>query len=330
MKALVYTGTETLEIRDEPKPIPQDGESLIRVVSAGICGSDMHAWHGHDARRVPPMILGHELAGEVVQGPMLGQRVAINPMMTCLQCQACRAGNPNLCAHRDLLGLGKAGGYAEYVVAPTRNLMTLPDSLSYDHAALMEPLAVSVHAVRLAERALNRPISESSVLVIGGGAIGLLAALVLAQKGVRDLHIAETAETRRSLLASMQLGNVFDPRERTIDDSAMDLVVDAVGSGITRAMSTQCIRPGGVISHIGLQNDEAGLDVRRITLQEIIFLGNYTYNDDDCTAALDLLNRGALGDYPWLQTRPLTQGAESFQDIDRGVALPKIVLRPGD
>jgi len=90
-----------------------------------------------------------------------GQRVAINPMMTCLQCQACRAGNPNLCAHRDLLGLGKAGGYAEYVVAPNRNLMTLPDSLSYDHAALMEPLAVSVHAVRLAERALNRPISES-------------------------------------------------------------------------------------------------------------------------------------------------------------------------
>ena len=170
MKALVFTGKEEMEIRDEPMPIAGAGESLVKIHAAGICGSDMHAWHGHDARRVPPMILGHELAGIAESGPLAGQRVAINPMVTCLVCRDCRDGNPNLCQQRDLLGLVRAGGYAEYVVAPDRNLMPLPDSLSFDHAALMEPLAVSVHAIRLAERALSRPISEANVAILGGGA----------------------------------------------------------------------------------------------------------------------------------------------------------------
>jgi len=173
--------------------------------------------------------------------------------------------------------------------------MPLPDDLSYEHAALMEPLAVSVHAVRLIERVLSRPISEANSLIIGGGAIGLLAALVLKQKGVRNLHIAETSATRLSLLRDMELGHVFDPRETATTDGTMDIVIDAVGSGITRATASQAARQGGVISHIGLQDNDAGLDMRRITLQEIVVLGNYTYNDEDCVTALDLLHRAALG-----------------------------------
>ncbi len=310
--------------------MPEAGadESLVKIHSAGICGSDMHAWHGHDARRVPPMVLGHELAGVAESGPLAGQRVAINPMVTCLLCRDCRDGNPNLCQQRDLLGLGRAGGYAEYVVAPNRNLMPLPDTLSFEHAALMEPLAVSVHAVRLAERALSRPISEANVTVLGGGAIGLLAALVLRQKGVRDMHIAETSPTRLKLLQDMELGHCYDPRESSPAEASMDLVVDAVGSGLTRSAASVLVRQGGVISHIGLQDNEAGLDIRRITLQEIIVLGNYTYNDEDCACALDLLDRQALGSYPWLETRPLSVGAAAFQDIHDGIAPPKIVLTP--
>jgi len=243
-----------------------------------------------------------------------------------------RDGNPNLCTQRDLLGLGRAGGYAEYVVAPDHNLLVLPKTLSFEHAALMEPLAVSVHAVRLAERILSRPISESNVLIIGGGAIGLLAALVLKQKGVRAMHVAETSATRLGLLREMELGHCFDPRESSANnfpqDGQFELVIDAVGSGITRAMASRYTRQGGVISHIGLQDNTEGLDMRRITLQEITVLGNYTYNDEDCSAALDLLHRGALGAYPWLECRPLSEGAVSFQDIDRGIAPPKIVLQP--
>ena len=329
MKALVFTGTETMEFRDEPKPEAGLGESLVKIHAAGICGSDMHAWHGHDARRIPPMVLGHELAGVAESGPLSGQRVAINPMVTCLVCRDCRDGNPNLCQKRDLLGLVRAGGYAEYVVAPDRNLMPMPDTLSFDHAALMEPLAVCVHAIRLAERSLSRSISESNVAVLGGGAIGLLTALVLKQKGVREMSIAETSATRLKLLRKLDLGNCYDPRDSSPPDAHMDLVLDAVGSGLTRAAASRLTRQGGVISHIGLQDNAEGLDVRRITLQEITFLGNYTYNDQDCSAALDLLNRNALGkEYPWLECRLLEEGAKAFQDIDQGIAPPKIVLRP--
>ena len=328
MKALVFTGKETMEFREEPKPEAGLGESLVKIHAAGICGSDMHAWHGHDARRIPPMVLGHELAGLAESGPLKGQRVAINPMVTCLICRDCRDGNPNLCQQRDLLGLVRAGGYAEYVVAPDRNLMPLPDSLSYEHAALMEPLAVVVHAIRLAERVLSRPLSEANVTVMGGGAIGLLAALVLKQKGVRELHVAETSTTRLELLRQLDIGNCYDPRESDPGDARMDLVVDAVGSGITRAAASRLARQGGVISHIGLQDSAEGLDIRRITLQEITLLGNYTYNDEDCSTALDLLNRNALGNHTWLECRSLALGAQAFRDIDQGIAPPKIVLQP--
>ena len=329
MKALVFTGKEAMEYRDEPMPEAGSGESLVKIHAAGICGSDMHAWHGHDARRVPPMVLGHELAGVAESGPLKGQRIAINPMVTCLLCKDCRDGNPNLCQQRDLLGLVRAGGYAEYVVAPDRNLMPLPDSLSFDHAALMEPLAVSVHAVRLAERVLNRPMSEANVAILGGGAIGLLAALVLKQKGVRELHIAETSATRLNTLREMSLGNCYDPRESSPADAHMDLVFDAVGSGLTRAAASRLVRQGGVISHVGLQDNAEGLDIRRITLQEITFLGNYTYNDEDCATAIDLLHRKAIGEtYPWLECRSLSAGAKAFHDIDQGIAPPKIVLQP--
>jgi len=252
MKALVFTGKEAMEFQDIPMPEAGVGESLVRIHAAGICGSDMHAWHGHDARRVPPMVLGHELAGVAESGPLKGQRVAINPMVTCLVCRDCRDGNPNLCQQRDLLGLVRAGGYAEFVVAPDRNLMPLPSTLSFEHAALMEPLAVSVHAIRLAERSLHRPLSEANVVVLGGGAIGLLTALVLKQKGVRELHIAETSAKRLELLRQMDLGNCYDPRESSPADAHMDLSVDAVGSGLTRAAASSLTRQGGVISHIGL------------------------------------------------------------------------------
>jgi alcohol dehydrogenase len=330
MRALVYTGKLSLEMRDEPKPVASPKLSLVKVEAAGICGSDMHAYHGHDARRVPPMILGHELSGTVVEGDMAGQRVAVNPMITCNQCRECRHGNPNRCQSRDLIGLGRAGGFADYIAISANNLFPLEDSISATHASLMEPTAVSLHAVVMAERALTRPISESRTLIIGGGAIGLLAALVLKQKGVRSLSVAETNGPRRETLESLQCGSIYDPLTNdTTPDDRFDLVVDAVGSGRTRAYASQKVRAGGVISHIGLQDNEAGLDTRKLTLQEITFIGHYTYNQTDLKAALNLLSSGALGSLDWVESRPLEEGAAAFKDIHTGAtAAPKIVLHP--
>ena len=330
MKALVYTGKLSMEMRDEPTPVAADGLSLVKIEAAGICGSDMHAYHGNDARRVPPMILGHELAGTVVDGEMSGKRVAINPMLTCNHCRECLEGNPNRCATRDLVGLGRAGGYADFIAIEPANLFPIEDSLSATHASLMEPTAVSLHAVVMAERALTRPISESRALVIGGGAIGLLAALVLKQKGVRELVVAETNAPRRATLDSIGCGTTYDPLSTNLpDDDYFDLVVDAVGSGATRAHASQKIRAGGVISHIGLQDNEPGLDTRKLTLQEISFIGHYTYTPTDLKAALNLIGSGQLGSLDWVESRPLAEGADAFNAIHTGTAAsPKIVLHP--
>ena len=330
MKALFYTGTRQLDFRDAPSPEPAAGESLVRVSASGICGSDMHAWHGHDPRRVPPMILGHELAGRVEGGALDGRRVAVNPLIGCGACRDCAAGRPNLCAKRDLLGLGRDGGYATLVRVPDANLVPIDDALDAVHASLMEPLAVIVHALALAERALLRPVAECRALVIGGGAIGVLAALALAQRGVVSLDVAETSAPRRETLARIGCGDVFDPASdgATPPDDRFELVVDAVGSGRTRAMAGRLVRRGGAIVHVGLQDGEAGLDTRRLTLAEIAFLGSYTYVPSDLHAALDLLTRGALGPLDWVERRPLADGAAAFEDIDAGHAAPKIVLEP--
>jgi len=330
VKALVYTGTQSLDYRDEPIPVPASGESLVKIQASGICGSDMHAWHGHDARRVPPLILGHELAGVVEGGPRNGQRVAINPLITCGICRDCRAGIPNICANRDLLGLGRAGGYAEYIVTPDANLFAIPDHLDTKNASLMEPTAVSLHAIHLAERVLSRPVSECHCLVIGGGAIGALAALLLQQKGAKQIYIAETSEARRKSLSSMCEARIYNPISATdIPENHFELVLDAVGSGATRRAASEQVRAGGVISHIGLQDNEPGLDTRRLTLQEITFIGNYTYNLSDLQASLDLLAAKALGSMHWVESRDLSEGAKAFEDIHHArTPAPKIVLHP--
>jgi threonine dehydrogenase-like Zn-dependent dehydrogenase len=123
MKALVYTDTQVMQYRDEPKPEPGPDEVLLKVAATAICGSDMHAYHGLDERRVPPLILGHEVSGYVVGGELDGQLVVVNPLLTCGQCNHCLSGRTNLCAERELIGMYLAGAYAEYVVVKRASLI---------------------------------------------------------------------------------------------------------------------------------------------------------------------------------------------------------------
>ena len=172
MKALVYTGLNEVTYREELTPEPATGEAKIRIEAVGICGSDMHAYHGEDARRIPPLILGHEAAGVVLSGKYLGQRVVLNPLICCGNCLECRSGRSNLCADRKLIGMNYPGAFAEFITIPEKNLLLLPDGMNPVHAALTEPAATSLHALYLAEKALHRPVSEGRALVIGGGSVG--------------------------------------------------------------------------------------------------------------------------------------------------------------
>jgi threonine dehydrogenase-like Zn-dependent dehydrogenase len=331
MKALVYTKPNALEWRDEPEPPFGNDEVVVRVDAVGICGSDMHAYHGHDSRRPPPFVLGHEAAGYVMSGPKTGTRVAVNPLISCGVCDWCISGRPHLCPSRELLSVPpRPGAFAEFVRVPARNLYTVPDKLEPTKAALTEPLAVAYHAVGLGVRLLSRAVTASHCLVLGGGAIGLGCALALKMQGAREIYIGEPNTARRRTASRGGHFHCYAPGERGEPTKlSMNLIIDAVGSEATRAAACRLIKPGGVIVHAGLLPGSEGLNVRKITLQEIIVTGTYCYTPLEFRETLDAIAMGLFGPLDWIEERALSDGPQAFRDLDAGATgAAKIVLRP--
>ncbi len=331
MKALVYIAPNNLEYRDEPDPVPGEGEVLVRVEASGICGSDMHAYFGHDERRLAPLILGHEVSGEVISGKQKGQRVVVNPLVTCGHCDDCLSGRSNLCRERQIISMQpRQGAFSELLKMPERNLITIPDDMSYLHAALTEPVATAMHAVVEAVRVSRRPLSELRVLVLGGGAIGISVALILYSQGCRQIRLGETNELRRQTVRATQVCEVYDPiNDPAPEADSWDIVIDAVGGKATRQAASRAVKPGGAIVHIGLMDNSGGLDVRKLTLQEVTFMGCYTYTMVDVRATVKALHSGALGSLNWAEQRPLSEGARAFADLSKGqTPAAKIVLVP--
>jgi L-iditol 2-dehydrogenase len=328
MKALVYEGVETLVYRDVPDPVASADQSLIQIKASGICGSDMHAFLGHDERRPAPLILGHEAAGLIVGGARDGERVTINPLVACGTCRACLAGRDNLCPKRVIISMPpREGAFAEQVVMRNENLITVPDHVPLAKAALAEPLACGWHAVRMGSAALELPLAEARCHVMGGGAIGVGAALALRAFGATQITVAEPNETRRAVLQDIEGFDVVAPG----DVSEADLVIDGVGYAATRADATAITNPGGVIMHIGLGEATGGRVIRRMTLHEITFVGTYNYTAQDFKDTAAAIFDGRLGALDWTEQRPLSDGQQAMVDIRAGdVAAPKIILEPSE
>jgi L-gulonate 5-dehydrogenase len=323
MKALVYTGVETLTYQDVEKPTAGAGQTLVKIMASGICGSDMHAYLGHDDRRPAPLTLGHEAAGITADG----RRVTINPLVNCGTCDACKRGQTNICRAREIISMPpRQGAFAEYVAMPDANLVEVPDDTPLEHAALAEPIACGWHAVRLTME--TEDTTDVSAVVIGGGAIGVGTALCLKAFGVRDVAIVEPNQMRRDHLASLNGITVHGLDDAPAKD-AHQIVVDAVGFAATRAAACEYVRPGGTIAHIGLGEAEGGLDIRRMTLQEIRFLPTYTYTAADFRDTAAAIFDGRLGNFEWTQSRPLSEGWQAFKDIRAGIVpAAKIILTP--
>ena len=334
MQALVYTQANEMQLQQRDAPEAAPGEVVLRIDAVGICGSDLHAYHGHDPRRLPGLVLGHEFAGTVLTSASApwsaGQRVTGNPLITCGHCDYCRQGRDNLCAHRSMVGMTRPGAFAEAMGIPGRCLIALPESLDSVAAALTEPAATALHAIHLSQKSLLRPLPECRVLVLGGGAIGMLAALLLRHYGVDRIELAEVNPARRASVEQHARCAAFDPRARSADDNGFDCVIDAVGSALTRSAALAAVKPGGVVMHIGLQDWASEIDMRKLTLAEITLLGSYTYTAVDLRATVAALARGVFGDLSWVERRPLAQGAQAFDDLHHGrVASAKVVLLPG-
>ena len=333
MKALVYTQPNEMQILDRPYPTLDTNEAVLKIESVGICGSDMHAFHGHDPRRKPGLVLGHEFAGTIADtsSPLFtkGQRVTGNPLITCGHCEFCVQGRNNLCANRTMVGMTRPGAFAEFMSIPASSLIAIPDNLSLDAAALTEPAATAVHAINLSMRALQRPIQECRVLILGGGAIGMLSALLLKHYGVDDLTVAEVNPLRREAIEKHVGCKTVNPIDEKIPENSFEFVMDCVGAAVTRNSALSAVKPGSVMMHVGLQDWASEIDMRKLTLAEITLLGTYTYSTVDLQATVNLLARNAFGNLTWVEKKSLDEGPQAFSDLHAGkTAAAKVLLKP--
>jgi len=332
MQALVYTDTQKLIYREEKNPKLLNGESIIKVSASGICGSDMHAYHGHDKRRVPPLILGHEVSGVISEGKNIGKNVILNPLITCGTCNYCKNKREHLCPKRIILGMNRPierqGGFAEYVSIPDKNIYELPKNLDIKEAPIAEPCAVALHAVELGQKELSVELKDSKALVIGAGAIGLLCGLILTKvKKCKEIVIIEPNDNRLKESLKYLDADGAKPNSKNIHQDYFDIVFDTVGLEATRQQAIQSIKPGGIIIHIGLTQPSGNFDFRKATLQEITFIGTYCYTNRDFEKTLDILNNKEIGVLGWIQYRNLKEGALAFKEIHDGKCIaPKIIL----
>ena len=332
MHALVYTDTQTLIYREEKNPKLINGESIIKVSASGICGSDMHAYHGKDERRVPPLILGHEISGIIDKGKLNGKKVVLNPLITCGKCDYCRNGREHLCGKRVLLGMNRPidrpGGFAEFVSVPDKNIYELPKNLNMQEAPIAEPCAVALHAVELGEKELFKSIKEVKALIIGAGAIGLLCGLILSKvKDCKNIVIVDPNDKRLKESLKYLDADGFKPDSKNIISDHYDVIFDTVGLEATRQQAIRCIKPGGIIIHIGLTQPSGIFNFRKATLQEITFIGTYCYTNKDFEKTLNILNNKEIGSLDWIEYRELKQGTSAFKEIHDGkCTAPKIIL----
>jgi len=299
MRAAFCRAPGSLVVEEVAAPEPRAGDVVVRVRACGICGSDLHWYHGHAP--VPSVCPGHEVAGEVaavgagVTQLREGDRVAIEGIASCGECASCRTGAYQRCPRVRIVGVQRAGGLADLMRAPARHCFRVPDGMPWPTAALTEPLAVGVHAVRLAGLA-----SGQRVLVLGGGTIGLLAAVAARAAGAEVVLTARRPQQKAAALALGAARVLDDTDAGGLHEEAarapIDLVIETVGGAAdTLGVATAAVRPGGTVVVLGVFTQPPTLPPIGFLLKEIRVIGSFVYGRDrgraDFDVALDLLAR---------------------------------------
>ncbi|MEX1134569.1 MAG: alcohol dehydrogenase catalytic domain-containing protein [Acidimicrobiia bacterium] len=315
MKAVVYTRPLELEFSENnDRPVAGEGEVVVDVKAVGICGSELEGFASQSPFRVPPLIMGHEFAGITA----VGERVVVNPVISCGRCDMCVVGNSNICRERSIIGIHRPGAFAEAVSVPATSIFPIPHDMEFVTAALVEPMANAIHAVRLGLSAVHRP---KRVGVIGAGALGLFTAIAARREGISEIALSDLAEVRRESARSAGFESVSSAL-----DGEYDVIFDAVGSRTTRQSSVSLLRPRGVAVWIGLHGPDAGFDGLDLIRQEKGVLGTFVYDESDFRAAIGLVNEI---DASLIATVPLEGGVDAFMGLlDGPVREIKTVLVP--
>ena len=318
MRALVWHGDDRLELESLSEPPAGEGEVLFQVELAGICGSDLHAYRGHPGPRRPPLVLGHEAVGTV---PGRAGRFAVFPLVVCGVCAACQRGEENLCERRGLLGLDRQGVFAERVPVREDALVPLPDGLDVHVAVLAEPLATSLSALRV-----DGVSAGDSVLVVGGGPIGLLAVYACAARGAEAVCV-EPVDERRALAQRLGAEAVLADTSE-VEPGAADVALDAVGIEPTWRAAIAGVRTGGRVALVGLGQAEGTMPAGDLVRRGVAVRGHYAYTRRDFEDALALL-AGAPPPVDWLTVLALAEGAEGFRRlVEDPAAATKVLLTP--
>lgn len=336
MKSLRLHGLRDLRLHDEPVPTPQPGEALLRITAVGICGSDLHWFEEQgigDARLDAPLVLGHEFAAEIAEGPRQGQRVAVDPAVPCRECEFCERGHPNLCSHLRFAGHGREdGGMREYMVWQERVLFPIPDSFSDADGAMLEPLGVAIHAVDLAH---IKP--GMTVGVFGCGPIGLLILQIVRLVGATEIIATDVLPHRldagRALGATRTIQAQRDAAERdevwaAAGKRGVDVAIEAAGvnDAVETAIAGVC--PGGTVVLAGIPGDDrtsftASMARRKGLTIKLSRRMKHTY-----PRAIRLVERGMV-DVRSVVTHEYSLGAyqQAFSAASRRQGL-KVVIKP--
>lgn len=348
MRAAAWIGPGELRVVDCEEPSPEPGQAVVEVAACGICGSDLHSFqHGLAAR--PGQVLGHEFSGRILSAPSVdglaaGDRVAVRPLMPCGQCARCREGEPQLCEgpRKQDIGYGSPGAFAERVLVPRavvdETVFHLPPSVDDSAGALVEPLAVALHAVGLAD-----PQPDDVVLVLGTGMIGLAVTLFLRRAGVGALLAAEPSRRRRERAQEVGADQVLDPdREDVVGavreitgpgayglGARADIVIECAGAEPAIATALKAVRQGGTLVLAGIYGKKVSAHLDRIVEKELRVRGTVGYSDE-FAAVIELLADGIVEtDLLVSHTYDLERISEAFETQTESRRSLKVQVRPG-
>jgi L-iditol 2-dehydrogenase len=334
MQALLLTQYGKLELVTHDKPPLGPTDVLVRVAACGICGSDVHGYDGTSGRRIPPIVMGHEAAGTIaevganVERAKVGDRVTFDSTIYCGQCEFCRRGQVNLCPNRRVLGVScadyrRSGAFAEFVAVPQHILYPLPATLSFEHAAMVEPVSIALHAVTR----LNVSKGERAV-VVGSGMIGLLTIQALRLAGCSDIVAIDLDDSRLELARKLGAAKTQKPG-RGNAPLDYDIAVEAVGNAAAIATAIACVRRGGRIGLIGNLAAEVPFSLQSVVTRELTLIASCA-SAGEYPRAIELIASGEINVALLISAvAPLTEGQQWFDRLHTAEpGLMKVILQP--
>lgn len=331
MKSIVYQGPKQISVEEVPVPVPKPDEVLIKVSHAGICGSDLNIYVGAHPRATAPLIVGHEFSGTIVQGNghfNEGQHVTVYPLISCGECHTCKTGNSYVCEHLGLYGIDAPGGMAEYVTVPADVVIPIPEELSFKTAAFIEPLAVTVHAVKR-----TNAKKEDTAVVFGAGTIGLNLAAILKLKGLKKIMVAETNPFRLQMAKELGFITIDSKHEDVIqvikdhtDGVGADLVFDCAAHPSVAALLTKAVRVKGTIEIVGSYKKPAEFPLLDIEFKELNIVGTRVYEKEDFQMAAELINSDFPFDKLITHVYPVEQAQQGFDILVNGGDAIKVMF----